>query len=394
MLNPIRTIIWSAIFLAGLVTGFWLCRLDNPTINQLFGWALSSELDYRSYQSVQKIYTILKDNYDGRLDDSQLLEGIKKGLTEAVGDPHTEYFNADQAATFKQELAGKFEGIGAIIERHNERLMVVSPLTGSPAAEAGLLPRDIILEVDGQPTADFTVRQAVSLIKGPAGTSVELKIKRSEATIIKITIVRAKIDLPIVEHRVENDIGILKIHQFSHPQTTQQAKQAAREFNQAQVKAVILDLRNNPGGYLDEALTISGLWLGNDQVVVEQRAMGRSNQQLRAYGNQELAQLPTVVLINAGSASASEIVAVALQDYQIATLIGQTSFGKGSVQTIKDLPDNEILKITTSRWFSPLGRAIDQVGVEPDIEIELPDNYSATDPDLELERAFQLLKEL
>ena len=368
----------------------------------VLGSELPDDLDYRS---VEEVYDLLRANYDGPLDPEALIVGLKKGLVFAADDPYTEYLDAQQRAVLQTFLAGGFEGIGIEVIQRNGQLTVVAPIEGSPAFRAGLRPQDIILEIDGQPTNELTIDDAVRLIRGPGGTVVDLKIRRDGVELDKIPITRDLINLPSVRWRVEDQIGIIRINQFNNPTVALMAEAAGELLGQP-LQGVILDLRSNPGGDLDQALAVAGFWLELGEVVIEQRVGGqRADPEVVGEvpelpgGQPVFATWPTVVLIDGGSASASEIVAGALRDYGLATLVGEPSFGKGSVQALIEVGDSqaiEILKVTTSHWYTPLGHEIETIGLTPDVVVSNPDPDSEPDPDnplpdQQLERAKQII---
>ncbi len=387
---------------AAFSLGRWSTR-STPYQSQS-AFVLESELpDDLDYRSVEEVYDLLRANYDGSLDPASLIVGLKKGLVSAADDPYTEYLDAQQRAVLQAFLTGGFEGIGIEVVRRNGQLTVVAPIEESPAFRAGLRPQDIILEIDGQPTNELTIDDAVWLIRGPGGTVVNLKIRREGVELDQISITRDLISVPSVRWRVEDQIGIIRINQFNNPTVVLMAE-AAREFLDQSLRGVILDLRSNPGGDLDRALAVAGFWLEPGEVVIEQRVGGQRADPEVVSGVPELpggqpvfATWPTVVLIDGGSASASEIVAGALQDYGLATLVGELSFGKGSVQALIEVVDRqavEILKVTTSHWHTPLGHEIEGIGLTPDVVVSNPDLDPDPDdplPDRQLERAKQII---
>lgn len=371
------------IFGAGYVLG-------EGDINFGKGLVAPAKLDY---SSVNQLYDVLKKDYDGNLNNQELLDGLKTGLVNAAGDPYTEYLDAKEAKDFNDQLAGSFTGIGAELGiDETKNIIVVSPLSGYPAEKAGLRSKDIIAAIDGQPTTGMTISAAVRKIRGPADSKVTLTIIRGNQAPLEVTISRAKITVPSVDFKIDGEIGYLKISQFSSD-TASLAKAAASEFKNKQVKAVILDLRGNPGGYLESAVDISSLWLDKGQVVVQQKrgntVLGRET----AKGVNILKGLPTAVLLNAGSASASEIVAGALSDSGSATLVGVKSFGKGSVQTVEKLPGGAELKVTIARWYTPKGKNIDKQGIEPDVNVEAKDTDSAGGNDSQKQRAYEIVRQ-
>ena len=350
---------------------------------------LTTRLDY---SSVNELYQILKNRYDGKLTNAQLVDGLKTGLVEATGDPYTEYFNPKEAKAFNDELNGSFTGIGAELGTNADKnIVIVSPLSGYPADKAGLKPKDIIAVINGKSTEGISLTQAVRLIRGPAGTEVKLTILRGSER-LDLKIIRAQITFPSVEYSIEGDVGYLKVSQFNST-TVQLATKAAQQFKNKGVKGIILDLRSNPGGYLQGSIDIAGLWLDKGQVVVQERRGSTVVGTDYAKGNNLLKGLPTAVLINEGSASASEITAGALRDNKAATLVGTKTFGKGSIQQVEKLPDGSELKVTIARWYTPKGVNIDKQGIKPDITVTLSDEDVKTERDPQKDKAFQIIQQ-
>jgi carboxyl-terminal processing protease len=347
-----------------------------------------SQLDY---SSVDTVYTILKNDFDGSLDQTKLTQGLKAGLVSAAGDPYTEYFNPTDAKAFNNELAGSITGIGAELGTDaDNNIVIVSPLSGYPAEKAGLKPKDIIAAVDSKPTQGMSVDAVVSKIRGNEGTKVTLTVVRGSDKPFDVTITREKITIPSVKYHEDGNIGYLKISQFG-PDTVDLANKAAQEFKAKGVKAVVLDLRGDPGGYLSAAVNVSSLWLDKGKTVVQERRGSTVVSTEYATGNALLKGLPTVVLIDGGSASASEITAGALHDNGVATLVGVKSFGKGSVQQVENLPDGSELKVTIARWFTPNGKNIDKQGITPDTVVTVSDQDAAAGKDPQKDQAYALV---
>ena len=351
--------------------------------------SLPAQLDYRS---VNQLYSVIRENYDGKLTEEQLLDGIKSGLAQATGDPYTEYFNKKDAQEFNQQLEGSFTGIGAELGQDEDKnLIVVAPIDGFPADKAGVRAKDAIVSIDGKSTSGMSIDDAVKKIRGESGTKVELELVRDRKETLKLTITRAEIKIPSVEWNITDDnIGYMKITQFSDDTTTL-ATQAAQEFRDKDVKGIVLDMRDNPGGLLSAAVDVSSLWLPKGTTVLQEKRDGKVVRTYSATGNDILKGIKTTVLINGGSASASEITAGALLDNKAATLIGEKSFGKGSVQQIQPLPDGAEVKITIARWYRPNGQNIDKKGIEPSKKIELTDDDYAQDRDPQKDAAVQAL---
>lgn len=337
------------------------------------------------FSEVEEIYDLLKQKYDGKLDVNKLQDGMQRGLVEAAGDPYTVFLSEEEAAEFQGELDGTFSGIGAELGRRNDKLVVIAPIEGSPARTAGLRAGDVILEINDEDASGFSVDTAVGKIRGEAGTDVKLGLLRG-ANPIEVTITRAQITVPSVKSEIlDGNIGYLQISRFSDD-TAELASKAATEFKAKNVRGVVVDVRNNGGGLLDASVKVAGLWLDN-KVVVQEKQGERTIASLRTGNNPPLAGIPTTLLINEGSASASEILAGALRDHDAAKLVGKKSFGKGSVQELIDLPSGGKLKITVARWFTPNGKNIDKEGIKPDIEVELTDEDFNANRDPQKDRA-------
>ena len=351
----------------------------------LFGWGIGSgRITFSAFNtldsqnstlpanlnmaSVQEVYDALRDNYDGELDVEKLLDGMKNGLAQATGDPYTEYLNKEQAQDFRNDLNGTFSGIGAELGKEGDNIVVVSPIAGYPAQKAGLQAKDIIVSIDDKPTASMTLSEAVSNIRGPSGTQVKLKVIQDGAE-KDITITRENITIPSVKWEVKDGIGYMTISTFSE-ETPTLAAQAARDFKNQNVKGVVVDVRGNPGGLLDSSVDIASLWLPKGAPVLSEKRGGKVVKSYEATGNSLLKGVPTVVLIDESSASASEILAGALQDNKVATLIGVNSYGKGSVQNLIPLTHGGVLKVTIARWYTPEGQNIDKEGIAPDQKVD------------------------
>jgi len=356
----VSVIIIVAVFILGI-------NIGNGNIDIHFGGSQNSQLpDQLNYSSVNQVYQVLKSQYDGKLTAAQLLDGLKTGLANSLNDPYTEYFNPTQAKAFNSELQGSFSGIGAELgENSSNEIEVIAPLAGTPAAKAGLQPQDIIVSVNGVSTTSMSIDQAVNDIRGPQGTKVTLQIVRGQ-TPIKLTITRETITVPSVTSKIlTGNIGYMQISQFTDD-TSSLAQQAAQKFEQAGVKGIILDLRANPGGEVNAAVNVSSLWLNDGQTIMVEKTGDTVVQTYSATGNDLLKGIPTVILVNGGSASASEITASALHDNQDAYIIGTQTYGKGVVQQINNLSNGAELKVTIAHWYRPDGKSINHIGITPD----------------------------
>ncbi len=348
---------------------------------------LPSNLDYTE---VERVYDELRKNFAGELDAGKLLEGAKEGLVKAAGDPYTEYLDQESANEFTDSLDGTFSGIGAEIAIKNDRLVVVSPLVGSPAKAAGLLPGDVIVKINDESTDEMAIDQAVSKIRGPAGSEVRITIIRGNDAPKELKITRSNIEVPSVRSEIKpGNIGYIELSRFSEDSTAK-VKEAATSLKAQGATKIILDLRSNPGGLLDAAINISDEFLDAGKIV-EEKKNDKVIETAVAQQGGLLVGLPAVVLINEGSASASEIIAGALQDNKAATIVGEKSFGKGSVQELIKIGKGAILKVTVALWYTPGGKNISKEGITPDVKVDLsPDDFN-NNRDPQLDRAMQIL---
>lgn len=352
-------------------------------VGSLFG--LRTATGSLDVSTVQRVYRELKAHYDGTLDEQALTRGAARGMVAATGDPHTAYMDPDEAKEFEKSLSGNIGGgIGAEIAKRHNVPTIIRPLKNSPAEKAGIKAGDVIVKVNDTVVTDMPVDQVVQRIRGDVGTTVKLVLSRGGER-KDVTVTREKVVAPAAEWKIDGEIGILTVSRFNDD-TGKQARQAAEEFRSAGVKKVILDLRGNPGGTVAAAQALAGLWLDH-QVVMTQRRGEQVVSTEKSTGQPLLGDIKTVVLINGGSASASEIVAGALKDYGKATLVGEKTYGKGSVQRPIDLADGSVLKVTEARWYTPHGKNIDKSGIEPDVKVEMTTEAADNGRDPQLEKA-------
>ena len=338
--------------------------------------------------SVQKTYQELVANYDGKLDTQKLIYGANRGLVEAAGDPHTAYMDPDETKEFDKSLSGQIGGgIGAEIGLRNNKPTIIKPLENSPAQKAGIKAGEAIVKVNDEASSDWSVEKVVSKIRGEVGTSVKLTLLSGGQT-REVSVVRQNIVSPAVESEIDGEIGILKVNRFGDD-TVSLARKYASEFVEKGVKKVILDLRNNPGGTVGAAQGLLGIWLDN-QIAMTERRGSEIVKTLRTTGTPILGNMKTVVLINGNSASASEITAGALREYGKATLVGQKSYGKGSVQIVLGLPGGSQMKVTEARWYTPKGKNIDKTGIEPDAKVDLSSDDVNNNVDPQMDKAKSL----
>ena len=331
---------------------------------------------------MKEAYRQLAANYDGDLDANKLSDGAARGMVKAVGDDYTTFLDKEEAAEFNKSLNGEVSGIGAEIGVRNLQPTVLRVLDDSPAKKAGLKTGDIFVAVNGTSVAGETASGVADKVTGEAGTTVKLTMRRGSES-LDFSITRAQISDPSVRWSVSDDVGVLTISRFDD-NTGSLARKAAKEFIDKGVKSVIVDLRNNGGGYLTAAQEVASLWLDSGKTVVTEKSRGQVTETVKASGNPTLKGKKTIVLVNGSSASASEIVAGALKDYQAATLVGEKTFGKGTVQKVINLSDDRILKVTVARWYTPQDRNITKEGIQPNqtVKMSLDDNNAGRDPQM------------
>lgn len=380
----------AMIYMVGLNVGNGTISFGNPTMTAA-NKTLPNDLDYAS---VESLYDLIRANYDGELDANKLMDGLKSGLARATGDPYTQYLNAKESQEFSDELNGSFTGIGAELGENEEgNLIIVSPISGFPASKAGLRPQDVIVSIDGTSTSGMSINEAITRIRGEKGTKVTLRILRNSED-LSITIERAEIKIPSVKWELlDGKVGSIQINQFG-ADTTELMTTAAKELKQQGAESILLDLRGNPGGLLDVSVEVASMWLPDGKRVLQERRGSLVIENYVAdnkYGT-PFKDMKTAILINAGSASASEILAGALRDHNVATIYGEKSYGKGSVQKFQDFPGGGSLKITVARWYRPSGENIDKKGIKPDVEVKVSEEDYEQKRDPQKDRALESLR--
>lgn len=343
------------------------------------------------WETLQKIRELHIDG--ANIDEKKLVYGAVSGMVNSLGDPNTIFLPPDDSKKFSEDISGSFGGIGAEIGMRNEQLIVIAPLKDSPAERAGLRSGDKILKVDDEVTGGLNVIEAVKLIRGPVGEKVILTVFREDWEAPKdITIIREVIKIPTLDLKfVDGDLAHIKLHSFN--------ESAAREFHEAIVKAIsknaqglILDLRNDPGGFLEVAVHLAGWFLDRGTVVVTEEFRSGEKKVFRTSGNEALKDAAVVILVNGGSASASEILAGALRDHKKIKLIGEKTFGKGTVQQLEELRGGASLKVTVAHWLLPSGLIIEKNGLKPDIEVKLTEEDVKAQKDPQLSKAIEVLR--
>ncbi|MDO8470642.1 MAG: S41 family peptidase [bacterium] len=397
--KTIGLIFFAGILLATFGTGFFfgktqavqipvegLTNLETakPTdVNFTLFWDAWRKIQEKSAQS-------------GNLNSQTMVYGAIEGMVNSLKDPYTVFFNPEDTKKFLEDVKGSFEGVGMEIGIKEDQLQVVSPIEGTPAQKAGLRSGDFILQIDETSSSGLALEEAVSKIRGPKGTTVKLSIYRKGWDKAKdFSIQREVIQVPSLKWEMkEQQIAYLHIYQFSE-KAGQDFGKAVNEMQRAGAQKMVLDLRGNPGGYLEVAQDIAGWFLKRGQVVViEDFVAANKKEEYKAQGNEDLVAMPVVILIDEGSASASEILAGALKDNRGIKLVGKKSFGKGSVQELESLKDGSSLKITVANWLTPSGTLLSKKGLDPDILVEITEEDREAGKDPQLEKAIEILKQM
>jgi carboxyl-terminal processing protease len=365
-------------FLLGTVTGAALATFAfasgfAPSGSSAVAQSATTDVS-RPVDLFGKVFDIVRDHYVDKPDADAMVKSAINGMLSGL-DPHSSYMSAKAYRDMREDTRGEFGGLGMTVSMEDGAVKVVSPIYDTPASRAGILAGDIISQVDGESTKDLTLSQVVEKLRGPVGTSVRIEIvRKGQSAPIPVALTRATIKVSTVRSRVEDgDVGYIRITQFNGLATDElksAVKSLSAQIPQNELKGYILDLRNNPGGLLNQAVSVSDAFLTGGEIVSTRSRIAEEAQRFDATAGDITDGKPLIVLINGGSASASEIVAGALQDQKRATVVGSQSFGKGSVQTIIPLGSgNGALRLTTARYFTPSGRSIQAQGITPDIQV-------------------------
>ncbi|MBP9821764.1 MAG: S41 family peptidase [Candidatus Pacebacteria bacterium] len=380
----------AAIFFGGMLFGS-----KTPVSGFLFNSQNSAPATNANLANFWKVWTLLDEKYpftDKKPTDQEKIYGAIQGLVASYGDPYTTYFPPEEAKMFNDEVRGTFGGVGMEIDSKDGLLVVIAPVKDSPAERTGVKSGDILLSIGDKNTEDMPIDEAVGIIRGDIGTQVKLRFYRpSTKSEVSVTIKREVIHYPTLETRVSGDTFIIELASFTEDSAAL-VKTALEEFSKSKQKNLVLDFRNNPGGYLDAAVDISSYFLPQGKVIVrESFGEHQAETTYRSKGTHAISKKYNLtILVNGGSASASEIVAGALAEQGVGTLIGTKTFGKGSVQELVNLPDGSSVKITVAKWLTPNGVSISQQGLMPSIIVE---DDSKTDTDEVMDRALQEFKQ-
>lgn len=414
----ISAILLGASFLAGAMYGYE----NRPGIEKIMnvaGKEAPPQLSNVDFNLFWDVWSRLEEKYVDRakIDRQKMVFGAIEGLAHSVKDPYTEFFSPEQTKLFQDDIRGSFDGIGAEIGLKRSILTIIAPLKNSPAERAGLKSGDKILKIGETPTADLGIDEAVRLIRGPKGTEVKLTIFRDSFDATKdITVVRDTIQIDVLTTESQPNTGgeengegkksaenshdgifIIKLNHFTENAAIE-FRRAVQEFYRTDSKKLVFDLRNNPGGFLQVAVDIASWFLPTGEIVARERYADGSEDIYRSSGYRLLETIPTVILINEGSASASEIVAGALRDIRGIQLIGKKSFGKGSVQEVVSLPKESSLKVTIAKWLTPKGTEINGKGLEPDITVATSEDKEGKSEEMSgdpiMQKAIEVLRRM
>ncbi len=388
-----------AVVIGVFAIGVYLGYNNRPEVQKITGVLDKtpppnfSDVDFEYFW---KVWNIVESKYvaSGEVNRKDMLWGAISGLVSSLGDPYSVFFPPKEAEVFESSVRGDFEGVGMEIGMNEGVLTVIAPLKGTPAEEAGIKAGDKILKIDATSTADINIDEAINLIRGEKGTFVTLTVlRKGEDQPLEIKVKRDVIQIPVLNtEQKEDGIFVISLYNFSS-HSAEDFRQALREMVQSGSTKLILDLRGNPGGYLDAAVDICSWFLPAGDIVARE-AFGNGDEQLyRSRGYDIFKNLPMVILVDQGSASASEITAGALSEHGIAKLVGQKTYGKGSVQELVDnIGDGSSLKITIARWLTPNGKSISKEGLNPDVSVEITKDDIANGKDPQMDKAIEILK--
>jgi carboxyl-terminal processing protease len=366
-------LVGGAFVAGGLLGGPVSGLLGHSFLGQAFAAQDSSYADdYRLLTLFGEVFEKIRAEYVEPPNDKDLVENAINGMLTGL-DPHSSYMNAKAFKDMQVQTKGEFGGLGIEVTQDNGFIKVVSPIDDTPAARAGMKPGDLITAIDGKTVQGLTLNDAVDKMRGPPNSKIVLTVKREAIDKpLEVALIRETIHIQVVKSRMEPDgVGYVRLSQFSEraDPDLKNAVKALKQQNGGKLRALILDLRNNPGGLLDQAVSVSSDFVDQGEIVSTRARHPEDSQRWNAKGADLIQGTPLVVLINGGSASASEIVSGALQDHHRAVLLGTRSFGKGSVQTVIPLPGNGAMRLTTARYYTPSGRSIQGLGIDPDVQV-------------------------
>ncbi len=389
----ISLVLLALVFGAGVYFGY----NKRSAIEKVFGISNKENLKPADvdFSPFWQAWSLVNDKFvsKDKIDNQKLVYGAIEGMVKSLGDPYSVFFPPEETKMFQEDMSGNFSGVGMEIGVRGGVLTVISPLKDTPAYKAGIKAGDKILKIDNTITNDMTSDAAARLIRGQQGTKVKLTVLREKVDKpLEIEVTRDNIKIPVVDTESKgNGIFVIRMYNFSAT-SADDFRGALRQFIVSGDKKLILDLRNNPGGYLEAAIDMASWFLPTGKVVVKEKYGNGKEDMYRSKGYNIFNELPMVVLVNEGSASASEILAGALQEHGIAKLVGTKTFGKGSVQELMQVTDSTALKITIAKWLTPNGRSISDEGLDPDVKVEITEKDTAANKDPQMSKALEMLK--
>ncbi|MFN2745720.1 S41 family peptidase [Bacillus sp. z60-18] len=359
------------LFLAVLVTAVAASALTLFIVQRENGGTVYSASNGVKFDKLMAAYDKIKSDYYQNTDDEKLTDGAIKGMLEALDDPYSTYMDKKEATSFEESITSSFEGIGAQVEEKNGQILIVAPIKGSPAEKAGLKPHDEIQKVDGKSVKGKTVNEAVAMIRGKKGTEVKLVLNREGVGQIDVTIKRDTIPIETVYSKmIDGHIGEIQITSFSE-NTSKELTKAIDSLTEKGADRFVLDLRGNPGGLMDQAITMSNLFVDKGKTILQVEPKNGKKEVYKAENERKVTK-PTVVLVNGGTASAAEIMAAALHQSSGIPIVGEKTFGKGTVQNAENFADGSTVKLTIAKWLTPNGDWIHEKGIKPQYKAELP----------------------
>ena len=381
-----------AVFALGYFFGHGNLVLERNYVPRIVGSTNNkpSDVDFGLFW---EIYNQISANHIDNLDAKKALYGAISGMVGSLDDPYSAFLTPEETRAFRDDLSGKLEGIGAEIGRRDGLPEVIAPLDGSPADKAGLKAGDKILAIDGEATDKLSLEGAILKIRGPKGTVVKLTILSDGADATKdVEITRDAITVPDVEWKIKDGVAVIRLRQFGET-VADPFTEIAKAMQEQNIDKVIIDVRDNPGGLLDKAVQVAGNFVPKGSVVVKQEPKNGQEEILKTSTEPIIPNAKMVILVNKGSASASEILAGAMQDLKRGQVIGVTSFGKGTVQVLEDVQDGAALKLTIAKWLTPNGREINKNGITPDIEVVTDDALVSAGQDPQLDKAYEIVRQ-
>lgn len=383
----------SALFLGNKLTAYGIMPLTNK--NELQTVFKSINKNVEGYDELFKIREQLYKYYDGDIDEEKLIEGAIKGMTAALNDPYTYYMNKEEFEEFNEHNSGEYMGVGIQVGVQNNKIVIMDPIAGGPADKAGIESGDVLLEVNGNKVVGEDLKKATDMMKGKTKEVLNLKLEREGKGTFNVDVTRDVVKMINVKgEMIDNEVGYIQIVAFEK-NVAKDFKEKLTELKKSGMKKLVLDLRGNPGGYMNECVDMVSNFIPKGKLIVSTKDKYGKEEKALSTGGSAIG-MPLTVLINGNSASASEIVAGAIRDYKVGTLVGETTFGKGIVQTVLNEDEGKGLKLTISKYYTPNGENIHKKGVNPDVKVEYKESLTRKDynrsEDPQFKKALEILK--